>query len=60
MAQTQQKRIEQWKQEHKAEQDAARQEIKRLSFLLTTRPASQNWQATTNLHIPSVALSMSP
>ncbi|MCP9321017.1 hypothetical protein KBX73_14820 [Acetobacter persici] len=60
MAQTQQKRIEQWKQEHKAEQDAARQEIKRLSFLLTTRPASQNWQATTNLHTPSVALSMSP
>ncbi|GAA09612.1 hypothetical protein ATPR_2616 [Acetobacter tropicalis NBRC 101654] len=60
MAQTRQKRIEQWKQEHKAAQDSARQEIKRLSLLLTTKPASQNCQATTNLHTPNVALSMFP
>lgn len=45
MVQARQKRIERWNQEHEAEKDDARQEIERLSALLTIEPVSLSPQA---------------
>lgn len=60
MVQDRQKRFVQWNQEYKAEKNLARQEIERLSLLLTTKPDSHNCPAITNMQKPNVALSMCP
>lgn len=51
MTQARQKNIERWNQEHEAEKKSARQEIERLSLLLTTKPAHLHRQAVINQHI---------